>query len=1279
LTIKRFGRKLLKLTGILIGIVLLLLLGFHIWFVYRAKSLMEETVYSQTNGKIRLKIDKLHYNYFSRKMVLENAVFVTTDTLTAPSGYRFAVPQLQLHLQALLPLVFQKKLLIDSLLLQSPDIRVTTLRYPPDTSTHKKEKISIPNEMGKIYKSIRDGLQVLKVVKFRINDGTFNLVNRASPDQLPMRISRIQFQVDNLRVDDTPGNEDKILFSDNVQLQCSNQHIVFPDGHHHLDFRDFRIDLKKQLVVFDSCTIGETPKDSSGSRFRVFFRSLALSHIDFDTLYRADVIKADSVYGIDPAFYLSVNLNEKKNGPAPPSLKTIIEQLTGDMQLGHVGVINGDFSIQTTRNGKPSSFVSKGNTFEMEGLQVIQEAKDPIRVKKFAMAIRNYENFIRDSSYRIQFDSILFRDAQITLSRFLFQKLDKGKVINTIRVPRFSLGGLSWDALVFDRRLQAHVVSLYQPSIQYTATGNRGEGNNRPSVFHSLGLLNEYMDLDELEITDGMIDLRLQNNIRVQLQHANFSVQSNALLASTRLSGIRNSLNYLDFSEGLVQAGTLTVKMNNIRYPGTDGKLDAASLRITDPAAGNDLAVTGASVKDIQVDEKTGHVFAEGIRWQQASLALPLSKQQTKKGSTQIDIRDIYGTNTHFRSPQGHAADLQYIWLEQLLLGNGTSPLVKGLRVSGHSLVYPQEKTTIRADSFDLADQQQGTITNFHLQQLLPGKTITAKTKKINLRLDIAGLLERKPNLGDLVLDNADISIQYAANSTVNQPGTGTLPSLSAAAITLNNPSIRIERHDSGHHSLLEWNLAHRSVNRLRLSNVIYQPGSLTADAIFFRADSIRYYSNKGRTFTSGKGILRGELEAVHYAAKPDENPTWKAMVKSLTLQALQADSLGKRNGKLEIDELQLNQLMISDENILNWRTIAAENENFILGNFTGRYLDSLNRFSWSGLRLNRTTDFLAADSFTWQPAMSLDSFIATRKYQQDYSQLALQHLAARLHNNRQWIADSTISISRILIDSLQFSDYKDRRLPFRAGIIKPLPVDLLRKLPFRLVCDTLRVAQGSVDYTEVSAKHGKTGTVPIRRLTLAIYNLKNVHAEDKDSLRIHANGYLLDTVWVRLRVKESFTDPEGGFLMTLRLKPGNLQMLNPVLEPLANVRLLSGELDTLSMRAVGREYLALGEMKMFYSGLRIQILKNGEVGRKTLLTRLGTFVVNTFIIRRNNQHRTGYVFYIRQRDRSAVNYLVRIAVSGMASSTGAKNNRKQLRRYNHELEKRKLPPPDMD
>src|SRR6186997_1645508 len=109
------------------------------------------------------------------------------------------------------------------------------------------------------------------------------------------------------------------------------------------------------------------------------------------------------------------------------------------MLLGFVIVNNASFNINIERDGNPSSFTSDHNNFEIQGFNVDEGAAKPLKIKSFAMAIRNYENFLRDSSYSMQFDSILFNNNRISLSNFTLRQLNQGKISNSFNIPLFQL------------------------------------------------------------------------------------------------------------------------------------------------------------------------------------------------------------------------------------------------------------------------------------------------------------------------------------------------------------------------------------------------------------------------------------------------------------------------------------------------------------------------------------------------------------------------------------------------------------------------------------------------------------------------------------------------------------------------------------------------------------------------------------------------------------------------------------------------------------------------
>jgi hypothetical protein len=136
---------------------------------------------------------------------------------------------------------------------------------------------------------------------------------------------------------------------------------------------------------------------------------------------------------------------------------------------------------------------------------------------------------------------------------------------------------------------------------------------------------------------------------------------------------------------------------------------------------------------------------------------------------------------------------------------------------------------------------------------------------------------------------------------------------------------------------------------------------------------------------------------------------------------------------------------------------------------------------------------------------------------------------------------------------------------------------------------------------------------------------------------------------------------------------------LNKILPALSSIKLQSGYLDTLTMRAIGQDYLSLGEMRMYYHDLKVQFLKNGSEEKKRFLQGLMTFIANSFVIKNENKKRVGVVYFPRLRDRSFINYFIKIAMSGVASSVGAKKNKRLMKRYNKQIKVRQLPPIDFD
>jgi hypothetical protein len=165
-----------------------------------------------------------------------------------------------------------------------------------------------------------------------------------------------------------------------------------------------------------------------------------------------------------------------------------------------------------------------------------------------------------------------------------------------------------------------------------------------------------------------------------------------------------------------------------------------------------------------------------------------------------------------------------------------------------------------------------------------------------------------------------------------------------------------------------------------------------------------------------------------------------------------------------------------------------------------------------------------------------------------------------------------------------------------------------------------------------------------------------------------------MDSANVQLRVRESYRDTLAGFVLTSQVSPFHTSILNKALVPMVSVDFKSGFVDTLYMRAIGREYLSIGSMKFLYRDLKVEFLDKNDTSRHSLKNQLLKFAANTFVVRTNNTKRTGEIYYARDRNRAVFQYWVKMILSGVTTSVGAKSNKKEIKKYKKSLNQKHLP-----
>lgn len=1265
-------KRILKTLGIILGVIIIIITALHVYVVNNAESLVEEIVANESKGKLKLKVENIKFNYFSKKIELQNVTFFSNDSLDLKTSYHFQVDKIKLKVKALIPIFTRRELRIDSLTLFAPKIEVTRLK-PLDKPI--QGEVSIPQEMGRVYNSIMDALKFLEVKRFQFDEGQFKLINKVIPNQQPLVITRLHFHIEDFKIDPTSNPED-FPDSDKLVFWSKGQDITFPDGNHRLAFSRFRIKIKKRLIEIDSCTLIGKRGPNSQSGFSLFLDTLKLTNVDFKSLYEKDLIKADSVYCSNPNFKIQLELKDREPGKAKiPNLDTLINQLTGDLQLNYVGVKNATLNIVTTRNDKSTSFTSEKNNFEMTGLRIDHSLPQPVSLEGFDMAIHNYENFVKDSSYFLRFDSIKLRENRILLSNFSINT-EPYKDKRNIQVRQFILSELSWADLLFDRRVIARQALLIRPIIDYYPSATAKPRTRNPIV-NSLEGINNFMSLEKIIIQNGKIKIKTRHTIDLLLDDANLILNSNNIADSLSIANVESSVEALDFKRGVMKTKNFVVNMEEASFDGISNQFLIKKFSAYDHLQTFNLNARNVRLDSLAFTDSLKLITGKGISWKKATLEINLLSPEKKKDNEPLELmlKNVQGTNTqlYLNSIKGSLSvflnDLSFMSLTK----KGTIK-VDGLKTNGKDLYWFNPESSITLKNFSVYDHGVSSFEDFHFKQARNNNRIDVKAPTVALTADVNSIVKGAPDLKKIKVINPVIEIRMTEKK--DSIAERKLPDISIDQVEVEHPKFMFENTASEKVKKIEWDAGE---NVLLLKNVNTNKGNrqLSIASLNTILSNLSFTNANNKTTSTKEGSVQVQLSDLEI--RPGKSLFWSVKVNEANAKNFSADSIGKKPANVTIEEGRVKNLVLGSEINNNIKSIIEKNPSLTVSNVSGQIVDEKNSWKWHNLSFNKPGQSFSLDSFSFHPVASRDEFIAASQWQTDYMTLQTGKVAVSKFDLDQYLEDSVFRSANVSIDGAYFTSYRDKRPPFRSGVIKYLPAKLIQKIPFKVSVDTIVISNGTAVYTELNDKTGEAAVIPVTRLSGDIFPIKNFDLTATDTFRIRLNGYILDSGWIRLRTRESYLDTLSGFLITMRMRPHSMMYLNKILPALSSIKLQSGYLDTLTMRAIGQEHLSLGEMRMNYHDLKVQFLKNGKEEKKTFLQGLKTFIANSFIIKNENTKRVGVVYFPRLRDRSFINYYIKIAMSGVASSVGARKNKRLIRRYNKQLQVRQLPAIDFD
>jgi hypothetical protein len=1267
--------KLLK--RLIVVAVVLVIIGFslHIWFVHNARNVLKNYISEQSGGKIRLELSELDLNIFTKKLVLHNVDLVSTDSVNQPITYHVKFNTLDLRVGSLWQLLINSQLKLDSIKLYDPEIQVMQWRKDTTKNT-SREDLSIPQEMGKIYRSMIVALDDFGIRRIVIENAKFSLINKMRPESEPVTVSRIF--LDLARPPGVGSDE----MRQTLELRTFNQNIMLPGGRHRLAFKNFALKLFRERIEIDSCTVTAMPTDSLKSNYTIFFKKLSLTGVDFSAMSSQNVLRADSVYCEDPALDFNLYKTDAvKKKAGIPDADQIVRELTGNLDLAFVGVKNAGIHFDIYAANEKRSFYNSGqDNFEIRGIRINPDSAEAVSVASLDMTLRQYRLVNEDSTSSAGFDSLQLLNDKVILNNFFVVNKSGPSMRHQVdvKVPFFELTRLDWYALIFDQNLVANSAVLNNPSIDFAkGAAVRKRTRKRVNLFDALDNVGELVAIENLSVINGDVKMRLGAATSFDLEDLNFQIRSRRLLESENSQGIRGAVDNLSFSRGLLKLKDITAVLTNGRLT-NNNLLEAERAAISSSSNMMNGFINDIRLNNIELDDEADAIEVSGLKWGTAKLRINsagTARASARKRATDINLRNISGGRTDLSFVQGatrFSTVIRQISADAVSQQQNTMR-VDNFNMAGDDLDLKTKNLNVFSAAYQFSGDGTSSVQGLNINQVKGRDSMMVSAAVLKFRTDLNRLFANDIQLSDVEADRLTVKMNKwdTVKPATAQSSKPLRQPLRINRITAREPEITIITHKRD--SLTRIDLPQSPNSVFIASGVELSPTETRIGNLKLNTTSATLTKTTGEIIGVQNGIVNVDVSAVSFGKK-DGKPSWSGLVNTLELRDSRGFSFGKKKN-LRFDAASLGNISLSSEVFPDFGEMMKRNLSAWLRIPHGEFIDSNTTLKWFNASYSNNNRTLSLDSFIYHPTQPLDTVLARAPYELDYITLKTGAINIGGLDVAKYETDSAFYASTIRISTPLLTVFRDKEPPLSPiKRQKALPVNLIRKISLPVSVERVEIENGDILYTERNAKSREEGSFGLANVNGYLGNIRNNRIQENDSLVLNLNARLMNQADLVVNLKQSYTDTLSGFLLHGKVATTDLSILNTVLVPLSNVKISSGVLDSVTFTAVGRNDLAIGTMNMRYHDLKIKLIKAGDPNRSTFLQNVASFLANTFVVKRSNTKRTGVIYWERSPEQSFVNYIVKLTVSGFATSVGAKKNSKYIKAYKKQLKESGLP-----
>lgn len=301
-------------------------------------------------------------------------------------------------------------------------------------------------------------------------------------------------------------------------------------------------------------------------------------------------------------------------------------------------------------------------------------------------------------------------------------------------------------------------------------------------------------------------------------------------------------------------------------------------------------------------------------------------------------------------------------------------------------------------------------------------------------------------------------------------------------------------------------------------------------------------------------------------------------------------------------------------------------------------------------MRFNLSESALMLKDLSITPLFSRKHMVGLSKYQKEIYNVSVKKINVQSIDLLNIVKTGNIYLSDIMVNGMNLSIFKDKRLPFNETKRPLLPNQLLKGLDKNVFVDSIDIKNSQLIYSEQHDLIKEPMTVTLADLSAGINNITSI----KDSIESGINMAIRLTASLQKKIPMSLDlffpmkSTADTFMFAGYLGKGNMNLFNSVVLPALGMKFHSGVIDGVEFSAKANPHYSIGTMTMKYHDLEGEIQKHDMVGTKKFLSWLANVVITKNNPVSGKDVRTVPMFFDRVMYKGIGNFLWKTLQSGI-------------------------------